>query len=72
MKAIPTAMGVDSLDLIARHGMAFEDVVAHWPSVRHSFVFRDGEILGRFENEDGIVSFYPNGAFFGFDAENWG
>ena len=67
-----TAFGLDSLELIVNHGNAFERIVGDFPNTKHSFVFRDGEILGRFENEDGIISFYPNGAFFGFISENWG
>lgn len=67
-----TAFGIDSLELIIAHGKAFEGIVREFPNVKHSFVFREGEILGRFENEDSIISFYPNGAFFGHIAENWG
>lgn len=72
MPETTTALGVDTLALLTKHGTQFASLCDHWPNVKHSFVFRDGEILGRFENEDGIVSFYPNGAFFGHNTENWG
>lgn len=72
MRESTTGFGIDSLEYIVRHGKAFESIVREFPDTKHSFVFRDDEILGRFENENGIISFYPNGAFFGHRAENWG
>jgi len=74
MAEIPLGMALDSLEKIAHQMHGFERMIKEFPQVKHSFVFLgiEGEILGRIENEDGIVTFYPNGAYFGHGVENWG
>jgi hypothetical protein len=71
MAELLCGMAADSLRKINTSMALFTALANEYPFIKSGYVFlgEEGEILGQIRKEEGIISFYPNGAFFGSKLE---
>jgi len=73
-RSIPQAFALDSLEYIVQ-AMTAADIM--WKSAGQEIIFeidvmRDGECLGKIEQQDSCLCFVANGSYFGFVPGEFG